>query len=333
MANVHIKPSWNWIRESEATSESTYLNRRSMLRHMGLGSVGLAGSALSLGFLSSVEAAEGDLPEAWVRKWADLFPAVRNEAFKIEGGITDESVITSFNNFYEFSLIKERVKNLVGRFETHPWEIQVSGEVERKGKFDLDKLVRIGEAEERLYHFRCVEAWSANVPWTGFPFSKIIEKLGPKDSARYVRLVTVLRPEQLPGQKDTRYPWPYYEALTMEEALNELTLFTFGVYGHPLNKQNGAPARLVLPWKYGFKSIKSIVKIEFVRRRPGTFWGDISSEYGFYANVNPAFDHPRWSQATEIFLNTGSKIPTRIYNGYGKYVAHLYNPEDRKYFF
>ena len=333
MANVHIKPAWKRIRESEVTPESFYLNRRKLLKQLGMSGVGLAGLALACGGPDSAEAAENDIPEAWIQKWTDLFPAVRNEKFKTERGITDESIFTSFNNFYEFSLIKERVKNLVGRFEAHPWEIEVSGEVERKGRFDLDDLVRMGDAEERLYHFRCVEAWSANVPWTGFPLSRIIEQLKPTNNAQYVRMVTLLRPEQMPGQKDRRYPWPYYEALTMEEALNELTLFTFGVYGHPLNKQNGAPVRLVLPWKYGFKSIKSIVKLEFLRRRPGTFWSDISREYGFFANVNPAYDHPRWSQATETFLNTQGKIPTKIYNGYEEFVGHLYDPEDRRYFF
>ena len=198
---------------------------------------------------------------------------------------------------------------------------------EEKGKYDLDDLIRMGQLEERLYHFRCVEAWSANVPWTGYPLSQLIEKLKPTSKAKYVRFVSVWRPGEMPGQKKNthRYPWPYYEALSMKEAMNELTLLTFGIYGHPLNKQNGAPVRMVLPWKYGFKSIKSIVSIEFTDRKPRTFWNTLlPREYDFWANVNPHVPHPRWSQASERMIGTKAHRRTDIYNGYQSYVAHLY---------
>lgn len=336
MANLHVKRPWQWIRESNVTPERVYLNRREALAKLGVG-VGalsaLSAACNSTASLAQQRPASLHIPEFWSEKWADLFPARRNAEFKTERETTPERIFTSYNNFYEFSLDKDRVLNLVGRFETTPWQVRISGEVENGGVYDLDDLIRMGELEERIYHFRCVEAWSANVPWTGFPLHRLIEKVQPTADAKFVRFVTVYRPEQMPGQKNRDYPWPYYEGLTMDEAMNELALLTFGLYGHPLNKQNGAPVRIVVPWKYGFKSIKSVVEIEFVRKRPGTLWSDISREYGFYANTHPGFAHPRWSQATERFLNNQERIPTRIYNGYGDYVAHLYNERNRRYFF
>ena len=198
--------------------------------------------------------------------------------------------------------------------------------VDRPKVYDLDDLVRRMPLEERLYRFRCVEAWAMAVPWTGFPMKALINEVQPKSSARYVRMVTFQRPEQAPGQKSQPwYPWPYFEALTMEEAMNELTLLGTGIYGHALPKQHGAPIRLVAPWKYGFKSIKSIVSIEFTDKQPPTFWNKLApSEYDFWANVNPNVPHPRWSQATERLISTGERVPSQLYNGYGEYVAHLY---------
>ena len=337
MPYVRVKKGWDWISESETTSEKVFLNRRTLLRQLGFsGMVAMLSkdSTRAEGFPPS-RGPYGHVPEAWLEKWKDLFPAERNRQFKVQRAITDERLFAGHNNFYEFSLDKQRVKDLVDSFKVHPWQIKISGEVEKKGKYDLDDLIRMGQLEERLYHFRCVEAWSANVPWTGYPLSQLIEKVKPKSKAKYVRLVSLWRPGEMPGQKNNtyRYPWPYYEALTMEEAMNELALLTFGIYGHPLNKQNGAPVRMILPWKYGFKSIKSIVKIEFVKKQPKTFWEDSSPEYGFYANTNPKFPHPRWSQASEKFLNTNRRILTKIYNGYGQYVADMYDKNDRSYFF
>lgn len=337
MPHVRVKKGWDWIPDSETTSERVFLNRRMLLTHLGFSGMAalLSGSPMGAEPSSSYRGPYGHVPEAWLKRWKDLFPAVRNSRFKIQRAITDERLFAGHNNFYEFSLDKKRVKDMVDSFKVSPWQVKISGEVEKKGKYDLDDLIRMGQLEERLYHFRCVEAWSANVPWTGYPLSQLIEKLKPTSKAKYVRFVSVWRPGEMPGQKKNthRYPWPYYEALSMEEAMNELALLTFGIYGHPLNKQNGAPVRMVLPWKYGFKSIKSIVKIEFVKKQPRTFWGDSSPEYGFYANTNPKYSHPRWSQARETFLNTNRRIPTRIYNGYGQYVAHMYDENDRNYFF
>ncbi|MFZ0430647.1 MAG: protein-methionine-sulfoxide reductase catalytic subunit MsrP [Acidobacteriota bacterium] len=337
MASLRRRRPWDVIPEAQVTSESCYRNRRTVLKDLGRGGLGLAG-LLTLGAGQAKEVPQGpygQVPEFWTKRWSTLFPAKRNESFQRPRGLTDERLFAGYNNFYEFSLAKGRVKDLVGDFVTHPWEVEVLGEVGKKGKFDLDRLIRMGQLEERIYHFRCVEAWSANVPWTGYPLSQLIEKLEPTSKARFVRFTTVLRPEQMPNQQGDGhgYSWPYYEALSLPEAMNELTLLTFGMYGHPLNKQDGSPVRIVLPWKYGFKSIKSIVRMEFLEKKPGTFWSDSSREYGFYANVNPKFPHPRWSQASETFLNTRERVPTTIYNGYGQYVGQLYDENDRTYFY
>jgi sulfoxide reductase catalytic subunit YedY len=338
MAFLRIPRPWEKVTGSEVTPESVYRNRREILRDFGIAGIGSLG-ALTAFTRGSAQGPGpgpyGQVSEFWSEKWSDLFPAKRTERFQVEGEITDQRTVTGYNNFYEFSLQKEKVRDLVDEFEVHPWQVGVKGEVEKEGTFDLDDLIRMGELEERVYHLRCVEAWSANVPWTGFPLSQLIRKLKPTADAHYVRFYTVLRPSEMPTQRNGGYgyPWPYYEALRMDEAMNELALLTFGVYGHPLNKQNGAPVRLILPWKFGFKSIKSIVRIEFVKRQPGTFWNDISREYGFYGNVNPKFDHPRWSQASELFLSTRERIPTRLYNGYGEFVGGLYDETERKYFY
>ena len=344
MSFLKIKKMWDQIPSSQVTSESTYINRRQLLRNLGCAGLGLpllTGCAEATGGSSSVLAGPSDftgpygqVPQFWVKQWADLFPAVRNIRFRTERDVTAERLTTGYNNFYEFTTTKQRVKDLVKGFTVNPWKVEIKGEVEKQGTYDLDDLIRIGQLEERLYHLRCVEAWSANVPWTGYPLSQLIKDLNPLEGAKFVRFVTLLRPSEMPGQKGlSAYSWPYYEALSMEEAMNDLTLLTFGIYGHPLNKQSGAPIRLVVPWKYGFKSIKSIVLIEFTKTRPRTFWSDASSEYGFWANVNPRFDHSRWSQATETFLNTNERIPTKLYNGYHDFVGNLYREDDRQYFF
>ncbi len=255
----------------------------------------------------------------------------RNEAFTLDRPVTPEWAATGFNNYYEFHPTdKQAVKDNTGKFVTKPWSIEVKGLVRKPGTYDLDELLKKVQLEERLYRFRCVEAWSMAVPWTGFPLSEFLNMVEPESNARYLRFETANRPDQMPGMKMAPwYTWPYYEGLRMDEALNELTLLVTGVYGKPLPAQNGAPVRLIVPWKYGFKSIKSIVKIEFVARRPDTFWNDFQpKEYGFFANVNPKKPHPRWSQATERVIPNMDRRPTLLYNGYEEWVAAMYSGKE-----
>ena len=228
---------------------------------------------------------------------ANLYPAVRNAAYPNYLPMTEEAVAARYNNFYEFTAIKEKVHELVDDFVTEPWSIEITGHCENPGTYDVADLVKKFGLEERVYRLRCVEAWAMVFPWTGFPLSKLIELVEPTSKAKHVRMWTFNRPEQAPGQKkQTWYPWPYFEGLTLEEARNELTMMVTGIYGHPLPKQHGAPIRLVVPWKYGYKSIKSVIKIELSSRRPDTFWETLAPrEYDFWANVNPAVPHPRWS--------------------------------------
>lgn len=269
--------------------------------------------------------------------WAgELFPPKKNDKFKGEGlKITKEELATSYNNFYEFSFDKDEPKKKVAGWNlTSNWPIEVGGLVENKKTYTLDELINLaGGIEERVYRFRCVEAWSMVVPWAGFPLANLIEKLKPKANAKYVRFQTFGDKKIGPNiGTQTGYPWPYTEGLTMAEARHPLTLIATGMYGKPLPKQNGAPLRLVVPWKYGFKSIKSIVKIDFVEEQPKTLWNQLaSSEYGFYANVNPKVDHPRWSQASERVLDSSlfpKRQPTLMFNGYEKEVASLYQGLD-----
>jgi len=305
---IRLNEGWK-IPEQLATPEAAYLNRRTVLKALGITGMGMMGNA---GF--AFGATEG------------TYPAKRNPDFILDRPLTDEKVAGKYNNFYEFTTVKEEVYQLAEKFETHPWQIEVSGEVDKKKTYDVDDLIGRMPMEERLYRFRCVEAWAMAVPWTGFPLKHLIKEIKPKSTAKFVRMLTFLRPDTAPGQKEQPwYPWPYYEALTMEEAMNDLTMLVTGIYGHELPKQHGAPIRLITPWKYGYKSIKSIVSIEFTRKQPPTFWNKIAPlEYDFYSNVNPVIPHPRWSQATERLIDTGNRVPTKPFNGYGEYVAHLY---------
>jgi sulfoxide reductase catalytic subunit YedY len=264
-----------------------------------------------------------------------LFPAERNSKYALPEGLarkslTPREVAASHNNFYEFLPGRGGpVWEHAGAFEPEPWKVEVEGECAKPRTFDLDDLFKF-EHEERLYHFRCVERWAMNVPWTGFPLRKLLEKVEPTANARFVRFVTAKRPEQMPGLAGSPwYPWPYHEGLRMDEAMHELTLVATGVYGAPLLKQHGAPVRIVAPWKYGYKNPKSIVKIELVRKQPKTFWQIQPHEYGFLSNVNPNIPHPRWSQAKSHWLDTREAFPTAIFNGYEKYVAGLYPDEPR----
>lgn len=297
---------------STVTPEEAFYNRRRFLRKLGLG---LAGSAL--------------LPQGLAGATAG-FPAKLNPKFDGAGlKSTDFDYVTSYNNFYEFSTDKGEVKKLANEgWETEPWSIQIGGLVENPFKIDVNDLIKkVGGVEERIYRFRCVEAWSMVVPWDGFPLKKLIELAQPDKNARYIKFTTFLDPKSAPGQRGRNIDWPYVEALTIEEANNDLAILATGVYGKPLPNQNGAPIRLVVPWKYGFKSIKSIVKIEFTRNRPRNTWQLLApQEYGFYANVNPEVDHPRWSQASERIIGGGffARQPTLPFNGYEKEVAHLY---------
>ena len=317
---VRIPKGWE-IAEQEVTPEEVYRGKRRRFLH-GLAVAGVAGAAAACGLSDLVGGAfaEEELPNL------PALEAARSTTYTTERPITREQIVARYNNFYEFSLEKDKVWRRAENFPSRPWEIEIGGEVEQKRKIDVDELIGQMALEERVYRLRCVEAWSVVVPWIGFPLKKFVEWARPKSSARYLRMVSFFRPRQAPGQKKAAwYPWPYFEALTMDEATNELALLVVGSYGHRLPNQNGAPLRLIVPWKYGFKSIKSIVRFEFTRRRPKNFWNVVApKEYDFFANVNPKVPHPRWSQAIERDVATGRRIPTRPFNGYAEYVADLY---------
>ncbi|APH73064.1 protein-methionine-sulfoxide reductase catalytic subunit MsrP [Aquibium oceanicum] len=312
MANVHRRPSWA-VRESLATPEHVFMNRRSILTGLAAG----AASTIMPPLAGRAQSAEAD-------PTLDLYPAKLNETYKIDRDITPGEVASQYNNFYEYGSHKQ-IARAAESLKTRPWDVEIDGLVEKPKTFAIDELIRAMPLEARLYRHRCVEAWSMTVPWTGFPMAKLVEAAAPLASAKYVRFETFLDPDMASGQRQVWYPWPYVEGLTMEEATNELAFMVTGVYGKPLKNQFGAPLRLALPWKYGFKSIKSVVKISFVEKRPVSFWEQIApSEYGFWANVNPEVPHPRWSQAQERVLHTGETVPTLLYNGYGEQVAGLY---------
>jgi sulfoxide reductase catalytic subunit YedY len=235
---------------------------------------------------------------------------------------------TNYNNYYEFTTDKEDVAKLAADYPTSPWQVEVGGLVNNPKTFDLDDI-RAFEQEERIYRLRCVEAWSMVIPWNGFPLSKMMEIVEPTADAKYVRFETILDPDNMPGQKSPWFKWPYVEGLRLDEAMHDLTLMATGLYGQDLLPQNGAPFRLVVPWKYGFKSIKSIVRIDLVDTMPTSLWMDSAPrEYGFYANVNPEVDHPRWSQATERRIGELGRRKTLMFNGYAEQVAHLYDGMD-----
>jgi sulfoxide reductase catalytic subunit YedY len=327
MAFTIIPKPWN-IPDSLATPEEVYLNRRQFLQAMGfcgLGAWALLNGCGEAGTQEGIADVSRTIP-----KEAPPYPVDRNLQYSVDRPITQEEVAASYNNFYEFGTDKDRVWKLAEKFESRPWQIEVTGLVQKSRTFDFDDLVKRFPLEERVYRFRCVEAWSMVVPWVGLPIKKLIDEVQPTSDARYVRFVSFYRPDQAVGQKtDKWYPWPYYEGLTMQEAGNDLAMLVTGSYGHALPNQNGAPLRVITPWKYGYKSAKSIVKIEFVREQPKTFWNDIApKEYGFYSNVNPEKPHPRWSQASERVVETGERIPTLPYNGYGALVSNMYTGKE-----
>ena len=258
----------------------------------------------------------------------DLYPAKKNPAYTITRPITPVGVSSIYNNFYEFGSHK-RISGAAQALPIRPWDVVIDGEVENPMRIGIEDLIRKMPLEERLYRHRCVEAWAMTVPWTGFPMTALLALAAPKSSAAFLEMETFHKPSVARGQKQSWYPWPYKEGLTLSEAKNELTFLVTGVYGKPLLKQYGAPLRLAVPWKYGFKSIKSIVRFHFTKKRPVSFWEKIQPrEYGFWANVNPQVPHPRWSQATEELLGEKRRVPTKLFNGYGEFVADIYDKED-----
>ena len=318
-----IKPSRPWnLPESQVTPEGIYLKRRELLKAMGLGvaSTAIAGAAFPHAALAAVTG----------------LPAERNPAFVLDRDITDEDEATSYTNFYEFGSSKN-IKRAARALETDPWAITIDGMVEEEVTIEAEDLLRkLGGVEERLYRHRCVEAWAMAVPWSGITMKSVVDFARPTSDAKYVRFETFHDPNIASGQRQSWYPWPYVESITIEEARNELAFLATGIYGKPIPNQNGAPIRLVIPWKYGFKGIKSIRRITFTDEQPVSFWTELQpKEYGFWANVNPEHPHPRWSQATERLLGSGERVPTQIYNGYGDWVAPLYAamPQKRSLFF
>jgi sulfoxide reductase catalytic subunit YedY len=249
-------------------------------------------------------------------------------AERLQNELTPFESVAGYNNFYEFSLSKDRVADLARGFQTSPWDLEVGGLVQNPKTFGLEDLLGF-EQEERIYRMRCVEAWSMVIPWNGFPLSRLLEEVEPTSQAKYVYFETLYDPDQMPGLKSPVLDWPYVEGLRLDEAMHDLTILATGIYGKELPPQNGAPVRLVVPWKYGFKSIKSIVRIDLVEEMPVSSWMAASPrEYGFYATVNPDVPHPRWSQASERIIGQGGRRETELFNGYGELVAHLYTGLD-----
>ncbi len=311
------------IHPSEITPEHVYLSRRSFLKSAGaLASGSLLLAACGAGAATALSSAgEAMQPES---------SASTDELGDPVNSYTD---ITQFNNFYEFTTDKTTVVARIGNFRTSPWQVEVGGLVHTPKVYDIDDLAGF-EQEERVYRLRCVEGWSMVIPWNGFPLARLLEDVEPMGDAKYVRFETLYDPDQMPGQKSPWYAWPYVEGLRIDEAMHELTLMATGLYGKNLPAQNGAPIRLVVPWKYGFKSIKSIVKIDLVSEQPTSLWMAASpNEYGFYANVNPEVPHPRWSQAKERRIGEISRRDTLLFNGYADEVASLYPDMSPSIFF
>jgi sulfoxide reductase catalytic subunit YedY len=310
------------IKPSEITSEHIYMNRRKFM--VGIGALATSAAVLSAcGPELSSPAGAGDNGEA-----AAEGLTVSKNMDELGDSLTTYAAITNFNNYYEFTTTKESVARLAAGFVSSPWAVEVGGLVNNPKTYDLDDLMKFTQ-EERIYRLRCVEGWSMVIPWNGFPLSKILEEVEPTSEAKFVRFETLLDPEQMPGQQSGWFPWPYVEGLRVDEAMNDLTILATGLYGKALPPQDGAPVRLVVPWKYGFKSIKAIVKIDLVDTMPNSLWmASAPSEYGFYANVNPDVPHPRWSQSSERRIGELGRRETLPFNGYGQEVAHLYDGLD-----
>jgi sulfoxide reductase catalytic subunit YedY len=303
------------IKSSEITPEHHYLSRRGFLKGMGV----ISASAMVLAACRGQSLSSTDIPATM---------KVSSTPEGVGEPLTSFEAITNYNNYYEFSTNKEAVARLAKDFSTSPWKIEVGGLVNNPKTFDLDDLEKFSQ-QERIYRLRCVEAWSMVIPWVGFPLAEMLREVEPTSGAKYVRFETIYDPNQMPGQKSDWYQWPYIEGLRLDEAMHDLTMLATGLYGQPLLPQSGAPVRLVVPWKYGFKSIKAIVKIDLVEEMPTSLWmAAAPNEYGFYANVNPEVSHPRWSQASERRIGESSRQKTIMFNGYEEEVAHLYSDMD-----
>ena len=317
---IRVPRGWE-LPESAVTPEPATATRRQVLGGLAAG----AGMAIGAGALAPARAAEGPA--------AELYPFARNAAFDGGRPLSVEQQVRTYNNFYEFGSHK-KVWKLAQKLDTDGWTVAIEGMVEQPMEIGVDDLIRRMPVEERIYRHRCVEAWAMTVPWGGFPLAALVALARPLSSATYVGFESFMEPRTAPGQRQAWFPWPYTEGLTMAESTNDLAFIATGLYGKPLEKQNGAPIRLVVPWKYGFKSIKSIIRVTFTDRRPATFWNTINDKlYGFWANVNPEVPFPDWSQAEEELLGEGRKVPSRIFNGYGDHVARLYDGIDEKIFF
>ena len=318
------------IRPTEITPEHIYLSRRDFLKTMGVTSA----FALLLAACGGRPPQATETPVATpaaTRIPGTSVPPSSGSTDEVGAALTPFDSITHYNNYYEFSVDKSAVADRISKFQTSPWEVQVGGMVNNPKTFGLEDLLKKFDQKERIYRLRCVEAWSMVIPWTGFQLADLLKEVDPQSSAKYVRFETVNRPDQMPGMNDGLYPWPYNEGLRLDEAMNGLTILATGLYGKPLPVQDGAPIRVVVPWKYGFKSIKSIVKIELTDKQPDTLWNTIAPhEYGFYSNVNPEVDHPRWSQQTERRIGESSRRKTLMFNGYADQVSSLYTGMDLK---
>ncbi len=350
MAHFLKRPDW-YLPESAATSPSAYANRRAFIKSMGLGTIGLAtmGCGPSASNSGTANASDNGNPTTYPVGAGPLdtipenaprigLPATRNANYVVpERPVTTRLAASSYNNYYEFISQGDlkTVWPLVDDYKPFPHSIDVRGHVEKRLTLDVEDLIREFGLEERVYRFRCVEAWSMTIPWTGFPLSKLIERCKPTSKATHVRFWSTSRPKEMPGIPAA--PWldfPYFEGLRMDEAMNEMAFMATGMYGEPLPKQNGSPLRMVLPWKYGYKGAKAISRIEFVDKEPETFWNDLyPQEYGFLSNINPNIPHPRWTQATERFMRDETnleRIPTQLFNGYADQVGSLYPDEPTK---
>ncbi len=322
------------IPSSEITPEKMYLNRRQFMKMAGLAGATAFLAACGAGTGSALSGPTitpgGPTPPPG---WGDVVPTPGPKTPDNAQGLDTDELgdplnklmdIENYNNYYEFSTAKDAVAVLAADFKTHPWTVEVGGLVHNPKTYAIEDLLKF-QQKERIYRLRCVEAWSMVIPWNGFELNELLKEVQPMASAKYVAFTTITDRKQMPGEGDPTYPWPYKEGLRMDEAMHRLTILATGMYGHDLPNQDGAPIRLVVPWKYGFKSIKAIVKIELTDKQPETFWNDIAAnEYGFYSNVNPNVDHPRWSQATERRIGEGGRRPTLMFNGYYDEVASMY---------
>jgi sulfoxide reductase catalytic subunit YedY len=314
------------ISDREVTDPAVYFNRRRFIQAGVLAASALATGAIYRHLNPVGTASKGKVDTAVIQGITNTPTAAADASgFRVNEPQTSLEDITHYNNFYEFSTDKEGVAPAAADFDTKNWQVSVEGMVRKPRVFALDDLLKLSPPEERIYRMRCVEAWSMVIPWVGFSLSKLLDAVEPLSGAKYVAFETLLDPKRMPGQRTGVLDWPYVEGLRLDEAMHPLAILASGIYGRALPPQDGAPIRLVVPWKYGFKGIKSIVKIKLVADQPRTTWSlSAPSEYGFYANVNPQVDHPRWSQATEQRIGESGHRPTLMFNGYAEQVAHLY---------